>query len=66
MQEALPFYVNYSGLRLDRKIVQGLKWILLVVWTPIRLALDLIFTAPPGQEYIEESRLKAMRLVGHF
>lgn len=68
MQEALP--INFSGSRevqlAYRNIARGLRWIVLGLWKPIRWLLEAIFTPHPGQQYIEENRLKAIRMVGHF
>ena len=69
MQEILPFVIE--GHRqyqvADFKvIVSGLKRVLVSAWKPIRWLLEAMFVRPPGQEYIEESRNRAIRLIGHF
>ena len=67
MQEALPFVVNHANVRLEyRAIVRGFKWLVIGVWKPIRWLLEAMFTRTPEQEYIEQNRVKAMRLIGHF
>lgn len=68
MQEILPFVMQarpryYSELKI---IANALKKAVWGVWTVIRCVLEMLFTPPPGQEYIEESRNKAMRFIGHF
>lgn len=67
MQEVLPFAVNPANVRLEyRAIARGLKWMFIGIWKPIRWLLEAMFTVPPEQEYIEQNRVKAMRLIGHF
>jgi hypothetical protein len=68
MQEILPIAAvaqpwQYPDLKV---MVRGIKWILVGIWRPIRWLLEVIFTPPPGQEYIEESRNKVIRLIGHY
>lgn len=66
MQEVLPIVIRptpYPDLRL---IGSGLKQFVLVIWTPVRWLLEALFTPPPGQRYIEEQRVRAMRITGHF
>ena len=68
MQEVLPFVMGgrpyqYPDLKI---IVSGMKWLLAGTWKLIRWLLEAMFTPPPGQKYIEESRNRAMRLIGHF
>lgn len=46
-------------------IAQGLKWLWLVVWTPICWLFAAMFTPPPGYEQIEAHRNKA-RMMGVF
>lgn len=67
MQETLPFVVNQTYVRLEyRAIVRCLKWFVIGVCKPIRWLLEAMFARPPEQEYIEQNRIKAMRLIGHF
>ncbi|MGE3263106.1 MAG: hypothetical protein AB7K68_15095 [Bacteriovoracia bacterium] len=68
MQEILPFVVqNRPNLYLEVKaIARTVKVVIVAVWRPIGWLLTAIFTAPPEQEYIEQNRVKAMRLIGHF
>ena len=68
MQEILPFVMQarphyYPELKI---IAKALKKAVLGVWTAIRCVLEVLFTPPPGQKYIEESRDRAIRLIGHF
>ena len=68
MQEILPFVMqarphHYPELKI---IAKALKKAVLGVWTAIRCVVEILFTPPPGQKYIEESRARAMRLIGHF
>ena len=68
MQEILPFAIqDRTNLYPEAKAVaKAVKLGIVVVWTPIRWLLEAMFTAPPEQEYIEQNRVKAMRLIGHF
>ena len=67
MQEVLPFAINPASMRLDyRAIVRGLKWLVIGIWKPVRWSLEAMFTQSPQQEYIEQNRVKAIRLIGHF
>ena len=68
MQEALSISFNsHNEIQLAyRSIARGLRWIVLRVWKPIRWLLEAMVTAHPAQNYIEENRVKAIRLVGHF
>lgn len=68
MQEALPINLNNrSDVQLAyRSIARGLKWIIVGVWTPVRWLLEAMFTQHPADRILEENRLKAIRLVGHF
>jgi len=68
MQEILPFVVQtrpnlYPELKAIGKAV---KAAILAILKPLGWLLAVIFTAPPEQEYIEQNRVKAMRLIGHF
>lgn len=68
MQEVLSFVMEGRPHQYPeiKTVVKGLKWLLVGVWRPMRWLLVAIFTPPPGHEYIEESRNKAIRLIGHF
>ena len=67
MQEVLPFTVNHANMRFDYRVIgRGLKWLFIGVWKPVRWLLEAMFTQSPQQEYIEQNRVKAMRLIGHF
>ena len=66
MQEVFPFPPQPHALPDFKKIGNGMKRLLIAIWKPTRLILEALFTPPPGQKYIEESRLRAMRLTGHF
>jgi len=68
MQEVLPIAAGaqpwqYPDLKV---IVSGIKWILIGIWRPIRWLLEAMFVRSPAQVYIEESRSKAIRLIGPF
>lgn len=67
MQEVMWLGIeNRQKQLVDRKfILQGLKWIWLVVWTPIHWVFAVMFTPPPGYEQIEAHRNKA-RMMGVF
>ena len=69
MQEVLPFAIEgHRPYQIPdfKIIVSGLKWLLMSIWKPIRWFLEAMFIPPPGQKYIDESRNRAMRLIGHF
>lgn len=68
MQEVLPVVVghNFYPVPNFRKIGRGIIGILVTVWKPVRWLLEVMFTPHPGQQYIEENRVKAIRFVGHF
>ncbi len=68
MQEILPFAIQARpNLYPEVKAVgKAVKLVIVAIWKPIRWLLEAIFTAPPEQEYIEQNRVKAMRLIGHF
>jgi hypothetical protein len=68
MQETLSISFNsHNEIQLAyRSIARGLRWIVLGVWKPIRWLLEAMFTPHPAEKYIEENRVKAIRLVGHF
>jgi len=42
------------------------KRIAVSVWLRVRWILELAFAPPPGQEFIEESRMKALRCMGRI
>ena len=68
MQEILPFMIQakphvYPEIK---SLAKGVKLVVVAIWKPIRWILEAIFTPHPGQQYIEESRNRAMRLIGHF
>ena len=67
MQEYLPIPYNPQPeiLAIYRSMILGIRWIVVGVWTPIRWLLEAMFTPHPADQYIEETRVKAMRLVGH-
>ncbi len=44
----------------------GFKRLAVSVWLRIRWILELAFAPPPGQEFIEESRMKAFRCMGRI
>lgn len=68
MQEILPFVVQARpNLYPEVKAIgKAVKKVIVAVCKPIGWLLTAIFTAPPEQEYIEQNRVKAMRLIGHF
>jgi hypothetical protein len=68
MQEILPFVIQgRSNLYPDVKAVgNAVKTVMIAIWKPIRWLLEAMFTRSPQQEYIEQNRVKAMRLIGHF
>ena len=49
-----------------RSIVSGIKWIIIGVWKPIRWLLEAMFVPHPIQRRIEENRVRAIRMLGHF
>ena len=68
MQEALP--IGHRSPKevhdLYRDVTHGLKWLAVGIWRPVRWLLEAMFSAHPAEKYLEENRLKAIRLVGHF
>ncbi len=68
MQETLPIAAGVQPYQYpDLKVMAaGTKWILVGIWRPIRWLLEAMFVRSTAQEYIEESRNKAIRLIGHF
>ena len=68
MQEILPFLPSSRPYQLPeyKVIVHGVKLLVVGVWKPIRWLLEAMFVPHPGQKYIEESRNRAIRLIGHF
>lgn len=66
MQEVLPVAVQPISFSDIRKLGSALKKIFLLSWKAMCGLLGLILAAPPEQRYIEEQRLRAMRLTGHF
>lgn len=67
MQEVLPFTISRASVGLDYRVIgRGLRWLVVGIWKPIRWLLEAMFTTSLQQEYIEQNRVKAMRLIGHF
>lgn len=66
MQEILPF-VNQPhahAYAVITFVAKPMKMVVVAIWKPIRWLLEAIFTPSPGQQYIEERRICAMRLIG--
>ncbi len=68
MQEILPIIAGAQPWQYPdfKMTVAGIKWIVVGIWRPIHWLLEAMFVPPPGHEYIQESRNKAMRFIGHF
>lgn len=68
MQEVLPVAVSHNFYPMPnfRKIGRLLIGVLVTIWMPVRWLLEVMFTPHPGQRYIEENRIKAIRFVGHL
>ncbi len=66
MQETVSFLVSGRPYPDFKVLATGVKWVLIIVWKPIRWTLEAMFLPPPGQEYIEEARNKALSHIGHF
>jgi hypothetical protein len=68
MQEILPIVIQgrpfvYPEIK---SLAKTIKVVVIAIWKPIRWVLEAIFTQHPSQQYIEENRVRAMRLIGHF
>lgn len=68
MQEILPFVVHGRPIFYPevKAVGKALRLVIIAIWKPIRWLLEAMFTTSPQQEYIEQNRVKAMRLIGHF
>lgn len=66
MQEILPLTIQPTPYPDIRAVGRGVKQLFVTIWKSIGWMLEVLFTPPPGQRYIEEQRLRAMRLTGHF
>lgn len=68
MQEISPIAIGERPNSFPERnmIGAGIKWILIGIWRPIQWLLEAMIIPHPGQKYIEESRDRARRLIGHF
>lgn len=68
MQELLNYVpVSRAYPYPDLKMIAAkIKWVAGGVWKPIRWLLEAMFVQHPAQRYIEESRDRLIRLIGHF
>lgn len=66
MQKAIPFQIHSSAILDSKKVTRSVKALTLGVLHSLRGLIEAMVTPPPGQQRIEEIRLRAMRLTGHF
>lgn len=68
MQESKPFINDGRPYQNPdfKTVIAGTKWVMVAVWKPVHWVLEAIFVPPPGDEYIQENRIKAMRFMGSF
>lgn len=68
MQEVIfvPSHKNVELVPVLSKLVGAIKIAARAVLDVVRVVFEVLLTPPPAQRYIEENRLRMMRLHGHF